>query len=236
MSRARLEVSWATSVWTRALEALLDQTERDRLSRLRQADDRRRFVAAHALLRLIVADATGTPADQLEFRAECRTCGGPHGKPSPVGLPGLHVSLAHAGDRVVVARTEAGPVGVDVEPLAPVDVDSFDRVALTPAERAALACLRPGVRDDSRLACWVRKEAVLKATGHGLSTAPADVVVSLPPDPPRLISWTAPDPPATAVHLPDIAVGDRYLGCVAVLAGDPVPVSVTDATDRLTCR
>jgi hypothetical protein len=85
-----------------------------------------------------------------------------------------NVSIAHAGDRVVVGASDAGPVGVDVEPVAAVEFGGFDDVALTVAERARVAGLDPGLRAAARAQLWVDKEARLKATGEGLRVDPAD--------------------------------------------------------------
>lgn len=87
----------------------------------------------------------------LVVEHRCVHCGSTeHGQ--PLG----NLSLSHAGGLTLVATAE-GPVGIDHEP-----VDSVlpDDVVAHPSE----------TEDPLRL--WVRKEAILKATGLGLQVDP----------------------------------------------------------------
>ena len=79
--------------------------ERARIASFRHEDDRRRFVTSHALVRLVLSQATGLPATKLRFAAGCPRCGGAHDKPRVEAAPQLHVSISHAADRVAVAAT-----------------------------------------------------------------------------------------------------------------------------------
>ena len=215
---------------TPAAAALLDDGERRRLGRLHRADDRARFVAAHALARLVLAPVTGAPAGDLRFGSACATCGkAGHGKPYLVRAGGggaaPHFSVAHAGDRVVVAVTRAGPVGVDVEVVDAVRFAGFDGVALAGSECGVLARLAPERHAAARATWWVRKEAVLKATGLGLAVDPCDLVVSGPSEPPVLLEWNAPQPVAGKVSLAEVHLGAGYVSTVAVVGapgGGPV--------------
>jgi 4'-phosphopantetheinyl transferase len=54
-----MDVVWAHPDATDRAIALLDRREHEKLARLRRASDRARYVAAHALLRLLVARRWG---------------------------------------------------------------------------------------------------------------------------------------------------------------------------------
>ena len=112
------------------------------------------------------------------------------------------VSLAHAGDRVLVAAARDWPVGVDVEPIEAVGFDGFAAVALTTGEARTIEALAGPERLRARAAAWVRKEAWLKASGAGLTVDPRGIDSA----------W-----PATGVVVRDLTVGPGYSAAVAVL-------------------
>ncbi len=192
--------------------------------------------AAWALAGVVLAQHLGVDAAQLRFTRTCRACGRTdHGKPTLVGLPGrpaVQFSLSHSGDRVAVGVTEAGSVGVDVEAESATRFSGFGDVALSPAEAAVVRSLPAPRRPAAQARYWTRKEAVLKATGHGLTIDPASIEVSAPDGYPRLLRWSGAGT-IPAVTLFDVEVGPGYAACVAVASPSPLSVSVSDVTDRL---
>ena len=226
-----VSVAWAAPTARPALVRLLDDVERSRLARFRNADDRARFVAAHALLRIMVGRHVGRAPQQVVLDLTCPRCGRPHGPPRLVDEV-VHLSLAHAGCRVLVAVSTVGPVGVDVDTEAAAAFPGFDDVALAPSERSVIARLPPGRRDAARVPAWVRKEAVLKATGDGLTVPPGDVVVSPLGEPPRLVTWHG--APREPVHLQDVdVVAAGHAACAAVVAATRPEVVVRPGQDLL---
>ena len=71
---------------------------------------------------------------------------------------------------MVVALTEAGPVGVDADTVS--RTDNF----LRPAN--VVTASEPIVGPGDLLTYWCRKESVVKATGHGVRVPLREVVVS----------------------------------------------------------
>jgi 4'-phosphopantetheinyl transferase len=202
-------VWWAAPVdpdCTPALAALLDAHERDRLARFRRPADRARYLAAHALARLVLAPLVGRAPGVLAFDRTCR-CGEPHGKPVLPDGPGF--SLSHAGDLVGVAVHPDGPVGLDVEQARVV------------ADLAALAdhvgSLTERARGDAGPAAffrmWTRKEALLKATGDGLAVPMT--AITLAADRPAVECWTGPGAPPGPMWLRDLAPAPDHPAAVA---------------------
>jgi 4'-phosphopantetheinyl transferase len=162
---AAVHVWWAhTDDLTDAHLALLDATERERWARLRRQDDRDRFVLGSAVVRSLVAHLDGTVPEQVILDRTCARCGKQHG---PVTTPGRawRCSVTHSGPfavAAVVAASSASALGVDLETRCPPEwVDLLPRV-LAPDEV-------PPEDEAGFLTLWVRKEAVVKATGEGMS-------------------------------------------------------------------
>ncbi|WP_420160248.1 4'-phosphopantetheinyl transferase family protein [Nocardiopsis sp. CNT-189] len=233
------EVWWASPTQSDpALLELLDGAERARHGRFQRAADRDRYAVAHALARLVLAEAAGCGPTEVSFTLDCPHCDGekerePHGKPRPAGpAAGLELSISHSGDRVAVALTRGAPVGVDVEEVSERrDVEGLAEMVLAPAERTALAAL-PAER--AALAFhdyWARKEALLKASGEGIYGGLTGVSISPPGEPPRVLSWSTPGaPPLDRVRLQDLDAGPGYRAALAVLTSAPVAVTVHGAS------
>lgn len=210
------------------LADVLDSDERERSAR---RGNPARYITAHALLRTVVAQRTAQSPSEIRFDRRCMTCGSTaHGKPVVRGHPSVHVSLSYAGSLAVVAVSEAGEVGVDVEEVADADHAGFNAATLAPEEVDAfgvVAAYRLGV---ARAQVWARKEAVLKATGHGLVVDPREVVVSGPDEEAALVEWRGEQPVATPVHLRDVPLHvDGYAVAVAVMCAEPVGLEVVQS-------
>nr|WP_106582958.1 4'-phosphopantetheinyl transferase superfamily protein [Murinocardiopsis flavida] len=233
---------WADPSWAGPrLLALLDDSERARRARFQRAADRDRYTVAHALARVACAHAAGCAPEEVGFAHRCRSCERrgerdrePHGKPHPAGpAAGLEMSLSHSGDRVVLALTRGAAVGVDVEQVTGArDVDGLAKYALAGGEHADWRALPAPVRTAGFFTYWARKEALLKATGDGLSEGLTVVQVGPPHEPAVVRSWRTPEAPG-AVYLTDLDAGADYRAALAVLAPGEVRVAHQDAAPLL---
>ncbi len=151
---------------------VLDEIERARLDELTHAATARAYLALHSLARQVVGSIIGAPPQAVRFDRTCPVCGGPHGRPTVVDHPGLHVSLTRTSALVGLAVTTVGAVGIDIEQVAAATFAGFDEVALHPGEREP-GGLPTGRGGRANATAWVRKEAALKALGTGLRTDPA---------------------------------------------------------------
>jgi 4'-phosphopantetheinyl transferase len=215
------------------LRTALSDTERQRADRYRREDDQLRSLSGAWLLRSALAAHLGASPDGVKLDRTCDECGEPHGRPRLVGDAGIELSVSHSGDRVAVAISRAGPVGVDVEriDMKPQAADLADPVSadvLSGAERVGLESIPRGGRHVAFIRIWVRKEALLKATGHGLRLPLDQVEVSGPAEPPALIRWPLGRSP-DEVTLLDLDAGPAHAAALALLTGGPVAVSELDA-------
>lgn len=157
------------------LEQLLDPVECARARRFRHEKDRRRFIVARGMLRVLLGEYTGASP-------ECVTiANGAGGKPALLrrGSPAqLHFNLSHCGDLALFAFADR-EIGIDIERVVP--IEDMERVAahfFTRDEAEAIWRLDGAAQSMMFYRTWVRKEAYLKATGAGLSADPAKLSVA----------------------------------------------------------
>jgi 4'-phosphopantetheinyl transferase len=198
-----------------ALHALLDAGERERGARFHFDVDRVRHAVSHGLLRTLVGGYLGKSPAALCFEA------GEYGKPylAASDAGSLAFNLSHSGDVVLIALTQKGNIGVDVECWTErIDVRGVDRIAtsaFSQAERAALAQMEPAAKRAAFYAMWSRKEAYIKATGHGVSRGLDHFDVSHEADA-RLLEDRHGTAGAAGWTLLDLPLGPGYSGAVAV--------------------
>lgn len=147
---------------------LLDDDERARMARFVDARNRIEFAAAHGLTRLALGRTLSVPPASLAFIE------GPNGKPSALhdGRPAaVSFNLSHANGMVgvaILARFDVS-VGFDLERLdRRIDLKIANRY-FRPEEVGWLMSLPVDERPRGFLRLWTLKEALIKATGEGLS-------------------------------------------------------------------
>ncbi|MDN5859796.1 MAG: 4'-phosphopantetheinyl transferase superfamily protein [Pseudonocardia sp.] len=224
---ATCRVFWAAPVEPATaphLVGLLDAHERERMSRFRRTADQARYLAAHALTRIVLGDVLCRPAQDLTIDRTCR-CGRQHGKPVLVQAGAPAFSMTHAGRYVGVAVHDS-PVGLDVEEIRPLtDLASMAAHACTPEELAAGA----GASEEAFFSLWTRKEAVLKATADGLSVPMSSVRLG----PGRVQEWTGDGDPGAPMWVHPTLPAPGYVAAVAGFGERPPPVCERDGNPLL---
>jgi 4'-phosphopantetheinyl transferase len=203
-------------------ESLLDEQERDRARRLVREVDRRRYVLAHAALRLLLARYLSLDPGRVRYEY------GGRGKPKLArGLPPLEFNLSHSHCCCLIGLAWKRPLGVDLERVRP--IAGALRIAedqFTHAEAATIRATAPADRDEAFLHCWTRKEAVFKADGEGLARRLDSTEVDFAPGAASAVrgfdetssagsGWYLRDLPAPAGHI--------AAGAAATAAGAPAP-------------
>lgn len=149
-----------------SLISCLSFDEQKRLDGMLSASGKRQFAITRVFIRNVLAKYLGCLPSDIRF------CAGPHGKPGISSVHGCDFSfnLSHAGGCALLAVGRFNEVGVDIE-------QKRERVnGLAIAERffskeeAREIKRAQGIeRDVAFHRAWVRKEAFVKATGHGLA-------------------------------------------------------------------
>ncbi|PTX92719.1 4'-phosphopantetheinyl transferase [Opitutus sp. ER46] len=151
----------------RALAERLSADERERAERFFFARDRRRFVVARGVLRVLLGRYLGAAAETVAFRY------GTNGKPA-LAAPAahLHFNLAHSEGQALYAFSGDSEVGVDLERIRELpDWESIASTCFGPQETARVQAAPAAERRLEFFQAWARQEAVLKASGVGLAGA-----------------------------------------------------------------
>lgn len=159
------------------LESLAPE-ERQRAGQFLFDIHKRRFISARGILRNILSRYLDTDPARIRLAYEAK------GKPYllDAGARNIQFNLSHSDDFVLYAIAPGNHVGIDLEVMRPVhDMEDVAKHSFSPNEYAALQRMP----DDEKLAaffnCWTRKEAYIKALGHGLSMPLDSFDVSLEP-------------------------------------------------------
>jgi len=208
--------------WSR-WSTVLDEEERARAARFVFERDRHQFIAAHALLRLLLQELAGGAAGAWRFVAAA------HGKPSlhpDHRLDRLAFNISHARGAVACAMTLDHDIGVDIEDLArPGRLLEIAHAYFAPDELVLLRGAPPAEQRAVFLRLWTLKEAYIKAHGDGLSlpldrfaftlTPPAIAFAPGFPDDPAVWQFSTLAPAGT--HILSVAVRHGRTNTVAVV-------------------
>ena len=159
------------------LITLLTDEERNRASRIRDAEHKRRWVVGRAATKCVLSQYAETPPASIDLHFE------KHGKPrlsDHSSNPRLHCNLSHSKRFAVLAITEAGPIGVDVEWIRELDdIDRIVRLVFASAEQEVFDRLPRSRRLSTFYKYWTCKEAYLKGLGTGFSRAPNTFAIDI---------------------------------------------------------
>ncbi|MGH7137871.1 MAG: 4'-phosphopantetheinyl transferase family protein [Pirellulales bacterium] len=160
-----------------ALRRLLSDDEQAKADRFRFDRDRRRAIVRRAALRAIVAEYVNASPEELKFAY------GAQGKPRLADRfpgPGIQFNVSFSGELALCA-VALSPLGIDVEACRHVENAALVAKHFFTAEEIAA---QHAAEDPNQvfLRHWTRKEALIKATGSGLSVPLNSFDVSWPSD------------------------------------------------------
>jgi 4'-phosphopantetheinyl transferase len=152
--------------WSGFKKALSEQ-ERHQAEKFRFEADKKAFIIRRGALRELAGRYLGIPPGELSFYA------GSYGKPfisEQQNQTGLQFSISVTRQKIILAFTKGGHVGVDIEVVRPIeDIDSIAQRFFSPSEAALLRSQPHSEKVRHFYMLWTLKEALLKALGIGLT-------------------------------------------------------------------
>lgn len=145
------------------LLSILTESEKKIAAQFKFEKHRRRYIVAHANLRIILADQLKIPLNELDIATQEK------GKPYITDNP-LFFNLSHSEDLAVLAVSWQGNVGIDIEYIKK-DISTLEIAQrfFHPLEYDQLKNAIPEQQTEFFYRCWTGKEAFLKTTGLGVA-------------------------------------------------------------------
>ena len=149
--------------------SLMSQEKKRRVDRFRFEDDKKRTVVGEMLARRAISEWCGVAEESIVFETA------EHGKPYTEDL-NVEFNISHSAD-MVVCVVHDNPVGVDIEKIRPVDLNTAKRI-FSDEETGSIFGGIPDVEDYNHylndavlqrfFELWTPKEARSKCIGTGL--------------------------------------------------------------------
>jgi 4'-phosphopantetheinyl transferase len=199
---------------------LLCAEERSRAERFKFTIHRERFIASHGFTRIVLGNYLNAPPECIVLQK------GRYGKPFLNPDKGcishsLQFNLSHTEDLALLAVTQKHEIGVDIECTdRKTDWQGIVQRFFTKSEQKQLFLLDDKEQQKKAFfELWTRKEAYMKVLGTGLSLAPTDFTLSVPPQKPRLIAhYSNKHPELAHVTFKSITMPEQYSHYSASLA------------------
>ena len=191
----------------RALLGRISAEERARHDGLPAGPGRAEFVVSRALLRRVL----GTLLDQAppDVRLAVTARGKPLLRERPAVVPALRFNFSHSAGHHLLAVTQHGEIGADIEAPGPYKERIAQRF-FHPEEARWIERLDPAERVAAFYQLWTVKEACLKALGIGLTFPQPRVRVPCEPFGTCLgLQWQTLDLPPTVKAAVAIALDDE---------------------------
>jgi 4'-phosphopantetheinyl transferase len=199
----------------REASCVLSSDERDRAERYHFEKDRLGFALCRSALRTILGGLVGEEPSRLSFEY------GASGKPAlatPWRQQRHEFNVSHSHGLALIAVSCGRCLGVDVEQVRHLD-DCNEIVGrfFSEREREDFARVAEHAKSEAFFRGWVRKEAVLKAKGTGMSLPLDSFDVSLlPGEGARLLRMEGPPGEIDRWSLADLDPARGFVGALAV--------------------
>lgn len=200
----------------------LSAAEQARHARFLAAEPAQKYAAAHGFLRAVLGHYTGQSPVDLELGVDARQ------KPILVSDQPLWFNLSYRAEWALLAVSNQGEVGVDLEEVQPVaGAAALVSHLFSPSERTVLAAAKRSAWRALFYTIWTRKEAWAKLSGMGLARPFAAFSVARRHG--AAVAWPVPGPG----QLQGFTVDAGHVGALACAAETPVRWQHLDFLTRL---
>jgi 4'-phosphopantetheinyl transferase len=189
---------------------VLDEAEQTQARKFKNALLHKRYVEIHGKLRNLLAKTLDQPPEKIRIKkAE-------HGKPYLSDYPELAFNLSHSADRVMVAIGWNCRLGIDMEICKQrINLSGLVDKCFAEEESAYWTQLPEIQKNEAFYRFWTRKEAFVKATGHGIALGLNQCVIN-PENPTKFLRVPDNCGQASTWHVQDIDLGEGVYSALVV--------------------
>lgn len=143
--------------------SLLSNEEKFRSKAFDFKTDSQRYICAHGMLRIILANYTNSNPVSLNLVSDLNR------KPQLAFFDDIKFNLSHTKELIALAISMHREVGIDIEKCVPLsNMDDMSRSIMHTNELSDYLSLPKYKRTDYFYRCWVKKESIVKGWGTGL--------------------------------------------------------------------
>lgn len=187
---------------------VLDEAEQIQAGKFKNVLLHKRYVVIHGRLRNLLAQTLNQSPEKIRIKkAE-------HGKPYLADYPELVFNLSHSADRVMIAVGWNCRLGVDMEICKQrISLSGLVDKCFAEKEAAYWSQLPETQKNQAFYRFWTRKEAFVKATGHGIALGLNQCVIN-PENPTEFLRVPDNCGQASEWRVQDIVLGEGICGAV----------------------
>lgn len=143
---------------------ILSSEEMKKAGKFRFEKDRFHFIMCRSVLKLLIANYIQRKPSDITMAY------GDNGKPFLENDTTLFFNVSHSDELCLLGISKYHEIGVDIEKIKPLEsIDEMGNTIFNPEEMNRFETLSPEQKTDFFYTCWVRKEALFKANGFGIS-------------------------------------------------------------------
>lgn len=203
--------------YTDKFYSILSNDEKERAAKFKLEKNRQEYVITRGCLRQYLGLLTNTEPKNFMFKYL------EYGKPVLENMPkfaDVSFNVSHSHEFSLVAITQKHTVGIDIEKISrDSDHQSLVTRFFSKAEQSEFNTLPGKIRAKAFCACWTRKEAFIKAVGHGISYGLDNFDVAIDPElkTPRINLHNASEERWSALNL---SINKDYMACLVSNSND----------------
>ena len=181
---------------------VLDESEQTQARKFKNELLHKRYVEVHGQLRNCLAQTLNQPPEKIRINKM------EHGKPYLADYPELAFNLSHSADRLMLAVGWNCQLGVDMEICKQrINLSGLVDKCFAEEEADYWNQLPESQKIQAFYRFWTRKEAFVKATGHGIASGLNQCVIN-PENPTEFLRVPEQYGKASAWHVLDLDLGE----------------------------